>query len=84
VRKGAAVPPNSVYERIGRLSAIVFILPSTMAAGAALGYFVVDRLLGSFPWGTIVLVLVSSAAGFYQIVRILTGDRRGGSGHQDA
>ncbi|PYV08445.1 MAG: hypothetical protein DMG07_25810 [Acidobacteria bacterium] len=84
MRKGEAVPPNSVYARIGRLSAIVFILPSAMAAGAALGYFVVDRLLGSFPWGTIVIVLISSGAGFYQIVRILTEDRRGGSGHQGA
>ena len=62
---------------MGRLSAIVFILPSSMAAGAALGYFAVDPVLGIYPWGTIVLTLAGAGAGFYQIVRILTGNPRG-------
>ena len=64
------------YARLGRLSAIVFILPSTMAAGAALGYFIFDPLAGTFPWGTILLTLLCAGAGFYQIFKMLERDRR--------
>jgi F0F1-type ATP synthase assembly protein I len=64
-------------QSIGRLSAIIFILPSSMAGGAALGYFAVDPHLGTYPWGTIVLTMAGAGAGFYQIVRILTGERDG-------
>lgn len=63
---------SSIYARMGRLSAIIMILPGAMAAGGFLGYFVVDRYLGIFPWGTLVLLLLGAGAGFYEIYRILT------------
>ena len=65
-------PPSSFYGRMGRLSAIVFILPSAMAAGGLAGYFLVDPWLQTYPWGTIVLTLVFAGAGFYQIFKLLT------------
>ncbi|MBM3791613.1 MAG: hypothetical protein FJW35_14865 [Acidobacteria bacterium] len=61
------------YSRLGRLSAIILILPSSMAAGWLLGYFLIDRLFDSFPWGSIIATLTGAGAGFYEIVRILTG-----------
>jgi F0F1-type ATP synthase assembly protein I len=43
-----------------------------MASGGLLGYFVLDRYLGIFPWGTILMTLFGAGAGFYQIVKLLT------------
>jgi F0F1-type ATP synthase assembly protein I len=63
--------PPLVSFWLARLSGIVLILPSSMAAGWLLGYYVVDRYLSSFPWGTIVFILLGAGAGFFEIVRIL-------------
>jgi F0F1-type ATP synthase assembly protein I len=66
------MPPNqSFYARLGRLSAIIMILPASMAAGWIIGYAIVDRLFDLFPWGSIVLTLAGAGAGFYEIVRLL-------------
>ena len=67
---------NSFYARIGRLSSVIFILPSCMAVGGLLGYYVVDRYLGVYPWGTVVFVLLGAAAGFFEIAKILISDQR--------
>ena len=47
-----------------------------MAIGGFLGYYIVDRYLGIYPWGTVVFVLLGAAAGFYEIMRILIQDQR--------
>jgi F0F1-type ATP synthase assembly protein I len=70
------MPNQSFYTRFGRLSSIIFILPSCMAAGGFLGYYIVDRYLGIYPWGTVVFLLLGAAAGFYEIMRILIQDQR--------
>ena len=70
------MPNASFYYRIGRLSSIIFILPGCMAVGGLLGYYIIDRYLGVYPWGTVVLVLLGAAAGFYEIVKILILDQR--------
>ena len=67
---------TSPYARMGRLSAIITILPAAMAGGWILGYFVVDRYLNSFPWGSIIGTFLGAAAGFYEIVRLLIQDQR--------
>jgi F0F1-type ATP synthase assembly protein I len=66
---------RSVYAKMGRLSAIIVILPASMASGGLLGYFVLDRLLGIFPWGTILMTLFGAGAGFYQIVKLLNREQ---------
>jgi F0F1-type ATP synthase assembly protein I len=70
------MPNASFYARIGRLSSILFILPSCMAVGGGIGYYLVDRHFGTYPWGTVILVLLGAAAGFYEIIRILMLDQR--------
>jgi len=67
---------SSFYARIGRLSSIIFILPSCMAVGWLIGYYLIDRYFATYPWGTVILVLLGAAAGFYEIVRILILDQR--------
>jgi hypothetical protein len=66
---------KSFYTRLGRLSAIITILPASMGAGWIVGYFLVDRVFGLFPWGSVVLTLLGAGAGFYEIVRLLMADR---------
>jgi F0F1-type ATP synthase assembly protein I len=59
------------------------ILPASMAAGWLLGYFVVDRFLSSFPWGSIVFILFGAGTGFFEIVRILIPARGKGDRSTD-
>ena len=61
---------------MGRLSSIIFVLPGCMAVGGCLGYYVVDRYLATYPWGTVIFVLLGAAAGFYEIIKILILDQR--------
>ena len=67
---------SSFYSALGQLSAIIIILPASMAGGWLFGHYLVDRYLGSGPWGGIVFILVGAAAGFYEIFRILFSSRR--------
>jgi F0F1-type ATP synthase assembly protein I len=46
-----------------------------MAAGWILGYFLLDRHLRIFPWGSITFTLFGAGAGFYQIVKLLAPKR---------
>ena len=50
--------------------------PVAWRSGGLLGYYVVDRYFGVYPWGTVVFVLLGAAAGFYEIVKILILDQR--------
>ena len=73
----AQVPDPSFYTILGRLSAIITILPSTMAVGWVAGYYLVDRNFGTFPWGSVILCLIGAAVGFYEIFQMLsTAGRR--------
>ena len=60
---------------MGRLSAIITILPASMLGGWLLGYYVVDRYLGSAPWGGILLTLGGAGIAFYEIWQILVTER---------
>ncbi len=61
---------------LARLSAIITILPASMAAGWIIGYYLVDQNLHVFPWGSLVLTLLGAGAGFFEIVRILMPGRK--------
>ncbi len=65
------MPPEMFASKLSRLAGIVWILPSCMAFGWVVGYFVVDRYFESFPWGTILFILVGAGVGFYDIIRLL-------------
>jgi len=58
------------YRLLAQYSAIIFILPSTVIGGYLVGHWV-DTKLDSFPWGTVVLVLLGTAGGFLEVFRIL-------------
>lgn len=61
------------------------ILPASMAAGWMMGYFLLDRCLHIFPWGSITFTVIGAGAGFYEIIKILSpesdeNDRSSGRG----
>ncbi len=68
------------YSRMGRLYSIITILPASMAAGWLLGYYLMDRYVTTFPWGSLSLTLLGAGAGFYEIVKLLHADRRENGG----
>jgi F0F1-type ATP synthase assembly protein I len=70
------MPKASYYSQLSRLSSIVMMLPSCMAAGWLLGYYVVDRRLGTYPWATISMIFLGAGVGFYEIFKLLTAGRR--------
>ncbi len=70
--RGIPVSDPSFYTKLGRLSAIITILPATMAVGWIAGYYLVDRNFDTFPWGSVILCMIGAGVGFYEIVRILT------------
>lgn len=72
------VRPESGMRGLARFSAIITILPASMAAGWIIGYLLVDRTLGIYPWGGVLFTLLGAGAGFYEIVKILAP-----GGHQD-
>ncbi|MFB3903639.1 MAG: AtpZ/AtpI family protein [Acidobacteriota bacterium] len=59
------------YRLLAQYSAIIFILPSTVIGGYLVGRWIDDKL-GSFPWATVVFVLLGSAGGFVEVFRVLT------------
>ena len=71
---------QSVYVRMARLSAIITILPASMAGGWVLGYFGIDRFLGTFPWGSVIVTLIAAGGGFYEVIKILIPDQRSAGG----
>ena len=67
---------QSFFSRLGRLSSIIMILPGSMAGGWILGYYVLDRYLTKFPWGSLIFTFVGAGAGFFEIIRLLILDLR--------
>jgi F0F1-type ATP synthase assembly protein I len=65
------MPGRSFYSALARFSAVITILPATMAAGWMMGRYLVDRTFNTWPWGTIVCLFLGAASGFYEIFKIL-------------
>ena len=61
-------PPRSNYRKVAALSSLALMLPSSIAVGLFMGYFL-DRLLGTDPWLLIVFTLFGVASGFLSLFR---------------
>jgi F0F1-type ATP synthase assembly protein I len=66
---------SSSYAGLGRLSSLILLIPASMAAGWILGYFVLDRFLLSYPWGSLLATFIGAGAGFYETYKILVSDQ---------
>lgn len=55
-------------RRLAELSSLGLVLPSSIAIGLFLGYFL-DKWLGTDPWLLIVFTLLGVASGFLSLIR---------------
>lgn len=56
------------YRKLAALSSLGLMLPSSIAVGLFMGYFL-DKLLGTEPWLLIVFTLFGVASGFLSLFR---------------
>ncbi|OGD12747.1 MAG: hypothetical protein A2Y86_08725 [Candidatus Aminicenantes bacterium RBG_13_62_12] len=56
------------FRKLAALSSLGLMLPSSIAVGLFLGYFL-DKLLGTEPWLLIVFTLFGVASGFLSLFR---------------
>ena len=56
------------YRKLAALSSLGLMLPSSIAVGLFMGYFL-DKLLGTEPWLLIIFTLLGVASGFLSLFR---------------
>lgn len=59
------------YRKIAELSSLVLMLPSSIAVGLFLGYFL-DKLFETQPWLLLTFTLLGVISGFYSLLRGLS------------
>ncbi len=56
------------FKQIVGLSSLVLMLPSSIAVGLFIGYWL-DKWLDTHPWMLIVFLLLGTVSGFYSLLR---------------
>jgi len=59
---------NIDARKVAELSSLGLVLPSSIAIGLFMGYFL-DKLFGTHPWLLIILLLFGVVSGFYSLLR---------------
>ena len=59
---------NFDVKKVAEVSSLGLVLPSSIAIGLFMGYFL-DKLLGTHPWMLIIFLLFGIASGFYSLIR---------------
>ena len=58
-------------RKIVELTSLVLMLPSSIAVGVFLGYFL-DKLFGTQPWLLLLFTVLGVVSGFYSLLRGLS------------
>lgn len=66
---------RSGWKRLAEIASLGLVLPSSIAVGLFLGYFL-DRWLGTAPWLLILFTLFGVISGFLTLVRGLRAIER--------
>jgi ATP synthase protein I len=64
------LPPQSPIVRYGRYGALAFEFSGTIAGGAVVGWLL-DRWLGSTPWGVLTCTLLAVVGGFIRLITLV-------------
>ena len=59
---------NFDVKKVAEVSSLALVLPSSIAIGLFMGYFL-DKFLGTHPWLLIICLLFGIASGFYSLLR---------------
>jgi ATP synthase protein I len=62
------LPSKINYRKIAALSSLGLMLPSSIAVGLFLGYYL-DKLFGTEPWLLLSFTLLGIVSGFYSLIR---------------
>lgn len=73
------MPGPVPFVRFARYGALVFEFTGTIGAGALGGWYV-DRVLGTEPYGAVVLTLLAVVGGFVRLIEMLRRFDRVGRG----
>jgi len=69
-------PRGREWRRLAELASVGLILPSSIAVGLFMGYFL-DRWLGTEPWLLLVFTVLGIASGLLSLFRALKKEIRG-------
>jgi F0F1-type ATP synthase assembly protein I len=70
------LPPPAPIIRYARYGAVAFEFSGTIAAGAVVGWMI-DRWLGSDPYGVVIMTLLAVVGGFARLIQLVRDfDRR--------
>ncbi len=69
-------PHGPDLRRLAELTSIGLILPSSIAVGLFMGYFL-DRWLGTAPWLLLIFTVLGVASGLLSLFRALRKEIRG-------
>ena len=61
-------PGRENFRRIAEMSSLGLTLPSSIAVGLFIGYFL-DKRLGTAPWLLLAFLLLGIVSGFYTLFR---------------
>jgi len=64
-------PSKFNYRKIAALSSLGLMLPSSIAVGLFIGYYL-DKFLGTKPWLLLVFFILGAISGFYSLLRGLS------------
>lgn len=56
------------FRKLAALSSLGLMLPSSIAVGLVIGYFL-DKLFGTHPWLLVIFTLFGVASGFLSLIR---------------
>jgi ATP synthase protein I len=61
-------PPRRTLQKLAALSSLGLVLPSSIAVGLFMGYFL-DKLLRTGPWLTLTFFILGIVSGFSGLIR---------------
>ena len=61
-------PSKINYGKIAAISSLGLMLPSSIAVGLFLGYYL-DKFFGTRPWLLLVFFILGIVSGFYSLIR---------------
>jgi len=64
-------PSKTNYRKIATISSLGLMLPSSIAVGLFLGYYL-DKFFGTHPWLLLVFFILGAVSGFYSLIRGLS------------
>ncbi len=65
------LPSKINYGKIAAISSLGLMLPSSIAVGLFLGYYL-DKFFGTHPWLLLVFFILGTVSGFYSLIRGLS------------